>query len=779
MSMFCFQCQEAAKGSGCTLRGVCGKTDDVANLQDLLLYVLKGISAVGLKARELELNTEAADQFVMKSLFATITNANFDDAYFASEIRNGLKIRDALRDQLENVHDLPSAAIWSADSEADFKAQAKLVGVLSTINEDIRSLRELIVYGLKGMSAYTKHAMAIGYNNNAIHAFIAKALAATLDDELTVDNLVALVMETGKFGVDAMALLDQANTTAYGNPEITQVALGTRGIPGILVSGHDLRDLEELLQQTEGTGIDIYTHSEMLPAHYYPALKKYKHLVGNYGNAWWKQDKEFESFNGPILMTTNCLVPPKSSYQDRVYITGVVGFPGLTRIEDRKENGSKDFSAIIQHAKKCAPPTQLEEGTITGGFAHNQVVALADKIVEAIKLGSIKKFVVMAGCDGRMKSREYYTEFAEQLPKDAVILTAGCAKYRYNKLDLVEWTTPVLLSGYASTGSIAGSVLQAFNLCLGTLCYVPFVLLAEKAGDKRARRKISETYAQLQQGAEQAKTSSLLARQDDIGDISRALAADLEHALNNNGLMLFYQPQVHYCGEVLGVEALLRWKHSSYGFISPVLVIALAEEAQLMDRLGYWIMDTAGADLKELDNMGLCSLSVSINVSALQFESDSFVADLTEVVQRHQIDPGRFEIELTEQIALFSNKKIAHHLQSLRRLGVKLAMDDFGMGHSSLIYLKEHQFDTVKLDGSLVQEILTNPTCCNIIKSIVSLGESLNYSVIAEYVETEDQRQLLHELGCNRYQGCLFSPAVPLRQLENLIKNSASLLTYL
>ena len=438
MSMFCYQCQETAKGSGCTLRGVCGKTGDVANLQDLLLYVLKGISIVGLKARELELSTEAVDQFVMKSLFATITNANFDDAYFINEIRSGLKLRDNLRDQLKNVEslNLPEAATWSADEESEFQTKAASVGVLSTNNEDLRSLRELIVYGLKGMSAYTKHAEVIGHNNNDIHGFIAKALAATLDDTLTVDELVALVMETGKYGVAAMALLDQANTSTFGKPEVTNVPLGTRNNPGILVSGHDLRDLDELLKQTEGTGVDIYTHSEMLPAHYYPELKKYKHLVGNYGDAWWKQHKEFDTFNGPILMTTNCLVPPKSSYQDRVYVTGVVGFPGLKRIENNRDNGAKDFSAIIEHAKRCAPPTQIEKGSITGGFAHNQVIALADKVVNAIKEGSIKKFVVMAGCDGRMKSREYYTDFAQQLPGDSVILTAGCAKYRYNKLNL-------------------------------------------------------------------------------------------------------------------------------------------------------------------------------------------------------------------------------------------------------------------------------------------------------------------------------------------------------
>ncbi|AOY76376.1 hydroxylamine reductase [Clostridium formicaceticum] len=439
MSMFCFQCQEAAKGSGCTARGVCGKTDEVANLQDLLIYVLKGISIYNLEAKNLEIKNEEVDKFIMESLFATITNANFDKSVFVERIRKALALREEVKAQVlqaggkieENLHD---AATWSAETVEDFEKKAKTVGVLSTENEDVRSLRELIIYGIKGMAAYAKHAYVLGYKEEAIFEFIQKALVATTDDSLSADALVALTMETGKFGVDVMALLDKANTTTYGNPEITKVNIGVRNNPGILISGHDLKDMEELLKQTEGTGVDVYTHSEMLPANYYPAFKKYDHFVGNYGNAWWKQDKEFESFNGPILMTTNCLIPPKDTYKDRVYTTSVVGFEGLKHIE--VENGKKDFSEIIEHAKKCQPPVEIERGEIVGGFAHNAVLGVADKVVEAVKAGAIKKFFVMAGCDGRMKSRDYYTEFAKELPKDTVILTAGCAKYRYNKLDL-------------------------------------------------------------------------------------------------------------------------------------------------------------------------------------------------------------------------------------------------------------------------------------------------------------------------------------------------------
>lgn len=439
--MFCYQCQEAAKGQGCTMRGVCGKTDDVARMQDLLIYTLKGISIYALKARELGIKTEIADKFVMDSLFSTITNVNFDKEYFVNKVKEGLSIRNELKEQIvkasgEISEDLHDAATWVPKDDTEFDVKSKKVGVLATENEDVRSLRELITYGLKGMAAYAEHASALGYENKEVFAFMHKALAATLDDSLTADDLVALTMETGKYGVDVMALLDKANTSTYGNPEITKVNIGVRNNPAILISGHDLKDMEELLKQTEGTGVDVYTHGEMLPANYYPAFKKYDHFVGNYGNAWWKQDKEFESFNGPILMTTNCLVPPKDSYKDRVYTTGVVGFPGLKHIADREDGKEKDFSEIIEHAKKCAPPIEIEKGEIVGGFAHNTVFSLADKVVDAVKSGAIKKFFVMAGCDGRMKSRDYYTEFAKKLPKDTVILTAGCAKYKYNKLDL-------------------------------------------------------------------------------------------------------------------------------------------------------------------------------------------------------------------------------------------------------------------------------------------------------------------------------------------------------
>jgi len=422
MSMFCYQCQETAGCKGCTVRGVCGKTEDLAKKQDLLIYTLKVVSLYNVKARELKIVNKEIDKFVMEGLFATITNANFDEDIFTSMVQKGLELKEELKNK-----------ITAAGENADLDEKPNAVGVLSTENEDIRSLRELLTYGVKGMAAYMKHANNLNYNDENIHAFMQKALAATLDDTLGADELVALALECGKYGVDAMALLDKANTSTYGNPEITKVNIGTRNNPGILISGHDLKDIEELLKQTEGTGVDVYTHGEMLPANYYPAFKKYSHFVGNYGNAWWKQNEEFESFNGPILMTTNCIVPPKASYIDRMYTTGVTGYPGVKHIEDGEP---KDFSAIIEHAKKCAMPTEIEKGEIIGGFAHNQVIALADKVVEAVKSGAIKRFYVMAGCDGRAKSRNYYTEFAEKLPKDAVILTAGCAKYKYNKLNL-------------------------------------------------------------------------------------------------------------------------------------------------------------------------------------------------------------------------------------------------------------------------------------------------------------------------------------------------------
>lgn len=433
--MFCFQCQETAGGKGCTVQGVCGKKFDVAAMQDLLIYATKGLSAVttALRAAGEEIPAEV-NHIVTMNLFITITNANFDKEMIRSRVRETLSQRDKLRAKLADPSRLPAAA-REAIGENEYEEKAKEVGVLSTKDEDIRSLRELITYGLKGLSAYTKHANALLKEDPELDAFLQSALAKTLDDSLSVDDLVSLTLETGKYGVQGMADLDSANTGAYGNPEITEVNIGVRKNPGILISGHDLRDLEMLLEQTEGTGIDVYTHSEMLPAHYYPFFKKYKHFAGNYGNAWWKQKEEFESFNGPILMTTNCLVPPKDSYKDRVWTTGCVGFPGLKHI-DAPYGEKKDFSPIIEQARHCAAPTEIEHGTIVGGFAHEQVFALADKVVEAVKSGAIRKFFVMAGCDGRMKSRDYYTEFAKALPKDAVILTAGCAKYKYNKLPL-------------------------------------------------------------------------------------------------------------------------------------------------------------------------------------------------------------------------------------------------------------------------------------------------------------------------------------------------------
>ncbi|MCY6369966.1 hydroxylamine reductase [Clostridium ganghwense] len=463
MSMFCYQCQEAAGGKGCTGKGVCGKTQDVAKTQDLLIYITKGISIYSTKAREVGIVNKEVNNFIVESLFSTITNANFDNKALTERVKKGLKLRQEMKEQLikagikvgsaendnwlskllkfagvktkeeENLHE---AATWFADNAEEFSKKAEKVGILSTENEDIRSLRELLIYGLKGMAAYLHHANNLGYDDDNSHAFMQKALVSTLNDNLSGDDLTAIVLECGKYGVDVMALLDKANTSTYGNPEITKVNIGVRNKPGILISGHDLKDLEELLKQTEGKGVDVYTHSEMLPAHYYPAFKKYTHFAGNYGNAWWKQDKEFESFNGPILMTTNCIVPPKNSYKDRMYTTVATGFDGVKHIPEGKNGKAKDFSQIIEQAKKCKPPVEIEKGEIVGGFAHNQVLALADKVVDAVKSGAIKRFFVMAGCDGRMKSRNYYTDFAKALPKDAVILTAGCAKYKYNKLDL-------------------------------------------------------------------------------------------------------------------------------------------------------------------------------------------------------------------------------------------------------------------------------------------------------------------------------------------------------
>ena len=433
--MFCYQCQETAGCAGCTQSGVCGKRPDVAAMQDLLVYVTKGISAVAVRLRsEGQPVPFRINHLVTLNLFTTITNANFDKEAIISRIRETLDEKEKLLSLLKDPAGLPPAALWN-EEESHFPAKAAVIGVLSTEDEDIRSLRELITYGLKGLSAYSKHANALLEEDGEIDAFLQKALAATLDDSLTADDLVSLVMETGKYGVAGMALLDRANTKAYGDPEITKVDIGVRNNPGILISGHDLKDLEMLLEQTKGTGVDVYTHSEMLPAHYYPKFKQYPHFAGNYGNAWWKQKEEFESFNGPILMTTNCIVPPKDSYKDRLYTTGAAGYPGCKHIGGGI-GVEKDFSEIIRHAKRCAPPVEIERGQIIGGFAHAQVLALADQIVDAVKTGAIKKFVVMAGCDGRARSREYYRDFAMALPKDTVILTAGCAKYKYNKLDL-------------------------------------------------------------------------------------------------------------------------------------------------------------------------------------------------------------------------------------------------------------------------------------------------------------------------------------------------------
>lgn len=444
--MFCYQCQETAGNKGCTMRGVCGKLNSTSNLQDLLIYTVKGVVNYTHQLRKLgkENLKWKENRYILNSMFITITNANFDDEVIIKEIKKGIEIRESVKekiislgakldDKFENTH----MTTWKYENDDELHKLAETVGILRTKDEDIRSLRELITYGIKGMCAYAEHAMNLGKENNEIYDFIEKALLATMNDSLSVEELINIALETGKYGVDVMALLDEANTSRYGNPEITKVNIGVGTNPGILISGHDLRDIEMLLEQTEGTGIDVYTHSEMLPAHYYPAFKKYKHFVGNYGNAWWKQKEEFEKFNGPIVFTTNCIVPPmaNSSYNERVFTTNAAGYPGWHRIELR-EDRTKDFSKVIEMAKKCKAPEEIEKGEIVGGFAHNQVMAVANKVVEAVKSGAIKKFFVMAGCDGRMPTRNYYTEFAEKLPKDTVILTAGCAKYRYNKLNL-------------------------------------------------------------------------------------------------------------------------------------------------------------------------------------------------------------------------------------------------------------------------------------------------------------------------------------------------------
>ena len=440
MSMFCYQCQEAAGNTGCANKGVCGKAPETANLQDLLIHVLKGISVYGEKAAELGVLDSPTGLFVLKNLFVTITNANFDDVRITELITEALDVRDALKTRVLEAGgmgdvELPDAATWAPADTSTYASKAETVGVLATDNEDVRSLRELLIYGLKGVAAYGEHAAALGHEDEGIYKDAMHALASTTRD-LSVDEMVGEVLKVGELSVTTMALLDTANTTAYGNPELSEVQIGTRGNPGILISGHDMKDMEELLAQTEGTGVDVYTHSEMLPANYYPAFKKCENLVGNYGSSWWAQDKEFTSFNGPILMTTNCITPVKDAYKDRIYTTGQAGYPGVTHVPDRSEEGTKDFSAIIEQAKTCQPPTELETGSIVGGFAHNQVMALADKVVDAVKSGAVKRFIVMAGCDGRQRGRSYFTDVAEELPKDAIILTAGCAKYRYNKLDL-------------------------------------------------------------------------------------------------------------------------------------------------------------------------------------------------------------------------------------------------------------------------------------------------------------------------------------------------------
>ncbi len=435
MSMFCYQCQETAKNSGCTIKGVCGKDETTSNLQDLLIYTLKGIAIHGQSMAEKGLDLSDAGRFISQALFATITNANFDKDRIMGYIREALSLRESLAKQSGLSGELHNSATWRGDTEEEFLSKAEFIGVLSSRDEDVRSLRELLIYGLKGIAAYSDHAMILGYEDPGIYRFMMEALISTTKD-LSVDEMVGMVLKAGENIVTTMALLDKANTETYGNPEITEVNIGVRNNPGILISGHDLKDMEELLKQTEGTGVDVYTHSEMLPANYYPAFKKYKHFVGNYGNAWWQQNKEFESFNGPILMTTNCITPVKDSYKNRIFTTGQTGYPGVPHIPEGKEGKPKDFSEIIKLAKKSAPPTELETGTIVGGFAHAQVIALADKVVDAVKSGAIKRFIVMAGCDGRQKGRSYFTEVAEELPRDAVILTAGCAKYRYNKLPL-------------------------------------------------------------------------------------------------------------------------------------------------------------------------------------------------------------------------------------------------------------------------------------------------------------------------------------------------------
>jgi len=469
--MFCYQCQETVKNTGCTIKGACGKTEETSNLQDLLVYVLKGISIYGIIARQNGDADNKAGLFVTKALFATITNVNFDNDRLIELIREGLQLRDELGAGCKGClpDDLHDSAVWSAETRAEFEKKAAEVGVLSSEDEDVRSLRELLIYGLKGIAAYADHAAILGFEDEKIYDFLMEGLVSTIKD-LSVDEMVAMVMRAGECAVSTMALLDKANTSEYGNPEISKINIGVGTRPGILISGHDLKDMQELLDQTKGTGVDVYTHGEMLPANAYPAFKKYEHFVGNYGNSWWQQAHEFESFNGPILMTTNCIIPVKDSYKDRIFTTGMAGYPGVKHIADRAADGVKDFSELVELAKKCAPPVEIETGEIVAGFAHNQVLALADKVVEAVKSGAIRRFVVMAGCDGRHKSRDYYTDLARELPGDAVILTAGCAKYRYNKLELgdIDGIPRVLDAGQCndsySLAVIALKLKEAFGL---------------------------------------------------------------------------------------------------------------------------------------------------------------------------------------------------------------------------------------------------------------------------------------------------------------------------
>lgn len=444
MSMFCFQCQETAKNEGCTVKGVCGKTDEVSNLQDVLVFVAKGVAAYSSQLRNAGKRYDKVDEYLFRSLFISITNANFDGAEIIEAIKEGVNLRNFLKSELEKEgialdpkFENTFLTTYEYSENDDLVELAKKVGVLRTENIDVRSLREMVLYGLKGMAAYGFHAYNLGSTDNDIYKFYEKALLATVDDSLSAEELTALVFETGEYGVKVMALLDGANTSAYGTPVATEVNIGVGKNPGILISGHDLKDIKELLEQTEGTGVDVYTHSEMLPAHYYPELKKYKHLVGNYGNAWYHQVTEFETFNGPVVFTTNCIVPPKpnSTYNDRIFTLNAAGYPGWKKLK-ADENGKIDYTEVIELAKKCEAPKEIETGTIVGGFAHGQVFAVADKVVEAVKSGAIKKFIVMSGCDARMARRSYYTEFAEKLPKDTVILTSGCAKFRYNKLGL-------------------------------------------------------------------------------------------------------------------------------------------------------------------------------------------------------------------------------------------------------------------------------------------------------------------------------------------------------